>query len=82
LRSGAFAGSRRNRLSRGSGCATARDARPTAGKEFLFLKARLEEILSERTGQSIERIREDTDRDFWMSAKEALAYGLIDHVDE
>jgi ATP-dependent Clp protease, protease subunit len=53
-----------------------------AAKEFLFLKARLEEILSERTGQSIERIREDTDRDFWMSAKEARAYGLIDHVDE
>jgi len=53
-----------------------------AAKEFLFLKARLEEILSERTGQSIQRIREDTDRDFWMSAREARAYGLIDQVDE
>jgi ATP-dependent Clp protease protease subunit len=53
-----------------------------AAKEFLFLKARLEEILSERTGQPIERIKQDTDRDFWMSAKEARAYGLIDHVDE
>lgn len=53
-----------------------------AAKEFLFLKARLEEILAERTGQTIDRIREDTDRDFWMSASEALAYGLIDHVDK
>jgi ATP-dependent Clp protease protease subunit len=53
-----------------------------AAKEFLFLKARLEEILAERTGQSMERIRKDTDRDFWMSASEARAYGLIDHVDD
>ena len=52
-----------------------------AAKEFLFLKARLEEILSERTHQPLERIREDTDRDFWMSAAEAKDYGLIDRVD-
>ena len=52
-----------------------------AAKEFLFLKARLEEILSERTHQPLERIREDTDRDFWMSAAEARDYGLIDRVD-
>lgn len=52
-----------------------------AAKEFLFLKARLEEILAERTHQPLERIREDTDRDFWMSAAEAKAYGLIDRVD-
>jgi ATP-dependent Clp protease, protease subunit len=51
-----------------------------AAKEFLFLKARLEEILSERTHQPLERIREDTDRDFWMSAAEAKDYGLIDRV--
>jgi ATP-dependent Clp protease protease subunit len=51
-----------------------------AAKEFLFLKARLEEILSERTHQPLERIREDTDRDFWMSAAEAKEYGLIDRV--
>jgi ATP-dependent Clp protease, protease subunit len=51
-----------------------------AAKEFLFLKARLEEILSERTHQPLERIREDTDRDFWMSAGEAKDYGLIDRV--
>jgi ATP-dependent Clp protease protease subunit len=52
-----------------------------AAKEFLFLKARLEQILSERSGQTLERIRTDTDRDFWMSASEALAYGIIDRVE-
>jgi ATP-dependent Clp protease protease subunit len=52
-----------------------------AAKEFLFLKSRLEIILAERTGQPLERIREDTDRDFWMSAAEAKDYGLIDRVD-
>ena len=52
-----------------------------AAKEFLFLKSRLEQILAERTHQPLERIREDTDRDFWMSADEAVAYGLIDRVE-
>lgn len=51
-----------------------------AAKEFSFLKRRLEEILAARTGQSLERIREDTDRDYWMSAQEARAYGVIDEV--
>lgn len=51
-----------------------------AAKEFLFLKRRLEEILAERTGQPVGRIREDTDRDYWMSADEALTYGLIDEI--
>jgi ATP-dependent Clp protease, protease subunit len=50
-------------------------------KEFSFLKRRLEEILAERTGQPIEKIRADTDRDFWLSASEAADYGLIDEVD-
>jgi ATP-dependent Clp protease protease subunit len=52
-----------------------------AAKEFLFLKARLEEILAQTSGQTIDRIREDTDRDYWMSAAEAAAYGLIDRVE-
>lgn len=51
-----------------------------AAREFLFLKRRLEEILAERTGQPLERIRQDTDRDFWMSAEEARAYGVIDEI--
>jgi ATP-dependent Clp protease protease subunit len=36
--------------------------------------------MAERTGQSLERIQQDTDRDFWMTATEAKAYGLIDEV--
>ena len=61
------------------GSGQARDIEITA-KEFAFLKGRLEQILAERTGQPIERIREDTDRDFWLSAEQAKAYGLIDEV--
>ncbi|MBI4259807.1 MAG: ATP-dependent Clp protease proteolytic subunit [Actinobacteria bacterium] len=49
-------------------------------REFLHLRRRIDEILAERTGQPVERIREDTDRDRWFSAEEALAYGLIDEV--
>jgi ATP-dependent Clp protease protease subunit len=49
-------------------------------REFLHLRGRIEEILADRTGQPIERIREDTDRDFWLSADEAVEYGLIDEV--
>ena len=48
--------------------------------EILFLKNRLNEELSDRTGQSLERIKEDTDRDFYMSPHEAVTYGLIDNV--
>ena len=49
-------------------------------KEWVFLRRRMEEILAERTGQSVERIHADTDRDYWMSAIEAKEYGLIDEV--
>ncbi len=49
-------------------------------KEWVFLRQRMEEILSERTGQTVERIHSDTDRDYWMSAIEAKEYGLIDEV--
>tara|TARA_Y100001968_G_C19290622_1_gene684033 strand:- start:27 stop:617 length:591 start_codon:yes stop_codon:yes gene_type:complete len=48
--------------------------------EILFLKDRLNKELSDRTGQPIERIREDTDRDFYMAPHEAIEYGLIDTV--
>ena len=48
--------------------------------EILFIKDRLNQELSDRTGQPIERIREDTDRDFYMSPSEAIEYGLIDNV--
>jgi len=49
-------------------------------REILYHKRRLNEILAERTGQPLERIEEDTDRDFFMSAEESVHYGLIDQV--
>lgn len=49
-------------------------------REGLFLKKRLNEILAANTGQKLSKIEKDGDRDFWMSAKEAKAYGIIDEV--
>lgn len=46
------------------------------------LKQRLNKILSERTGQPIDVIERDTDRDRWMTAQEALDYGIVDHIME
>ncbi|WP_290426938.1 ATP-dependent Clp endopeptidase proteolytic subunit ClpP [Thermosynechococcus sichuanensis] len=49
-------------------------------REILYHKRKLNELLSQHTGQPIERIEADTERDFFMSAEEAKAYGLIDQV--
>lgn len=49
---------------------------------ILKTRDRLNKILSERTGQPLERIEADTERDFFMSAEEAKAYGLVDEVME
>ena len=49
-------------------------------KEILRLKRMLNEILSNHTGQPIEKIEQDTERDYFMSAEEAREYGLIDKV--
>jgi ATP-dependent Clp protease protease subunit len=49
-------------------------------KEIVRLRAAMEEILSVHTGQSVERLREDTDRDLILSARDAVAYGLADGV--
>ncbi len=49
-------------------------------KHLLRVKERMNRILAERTGQSVERIEADTDRDRYMSAEEAKEYGLIDEV--
>ncbi len=49
-------------------------------EQILKLKKRLNQILAARTGQSIERVTQDTERDNYMSAEEARAYGLIDEV--
>ncbi len=51
-------------------------------REILYLRERLNKILSERTGQTIETIAKDTDRDNFMSAEMAKEYGLIDQVIE
>jgi ATP-dependent Clp protease protease subunit len=49
-------------------------------KEILYLKARLNEILAKHTGQKIETIEKDTDRDNFLSATQAVTYGLVDKV--
>ena len=51
-----------------------------AAKEILRMRDLLEQILSKHTGQSIDRVHTDTDRDFVMEADEAKAYGVIDEV--
>jgi ATP-dependent Clp protease protease subunit len=49
-------------------------------REILYHKSRLNELISYHTGQPIERVEADTERDFYMSAEEAREYGLIDDV--
>jgi len=49
-------------------------------KEILKLRDRINEILVLHTGQSLEKIQKDTDRDYFMSAQESKDYGLIDEV--
>ena len=51
-------------------------------REIVFWRTRMNEVLSEHTGQSVERIAEDTDRDYWMTPAEAVDYGLVDTVQE
>jgi len=49
-------------------------------REILYLRQRLNEILARHTGQPLEVIQRDTDRDFFMGAEEAVKYGLVDKV--
>lgn len=51
-------------------------------REILRLRARLEEILAKHTKQPLEKIQKDSDRDYFMSAEEAKAYGIVDEVIE
>ncbi|MDE2805864.1 MAG: ATP-dependent Clp protease proteolytic subunit [Gemmatimonadota bacterium] len=51
-----------------------------AAKEVLGTRERLNRILARQTGQTIKKINADVDRDRWMSAEEAVAYGLVDQV--
>jgi ATP-dependent Clp protease protease subunit len=49
-------------------------------REILDLRDRLNKVLAQHTGQTIDKIRVDTDRDNFMSAEQAVAYGIVDHV--
>ncbi len=49
-------------------------------REILKLKDELYQIISDHSGQTVEKIRQDADRDYWMTANEALEYGMIDKV--
>jgi ATP-dependent Clp protease protease subunit len=49
-------------------------------KEILYLRAKLNEIMAKHTGQPVERIARDTDRDNFLSAEDAMQYGLLDRI--
>ena len=49
-------------------------------EEILKMRERLNRIFSEQTGQPLEKVTKDTDRNFWMTAEEAVAYGLVGKV--
>ncbi len=49
-------------------------------KQLLKIKEKLNKILSERTGQPLDRVERDTDRDYYMSAEEAKEYGIVDQI--
>ena len=51
-------------------------------QEILLMRERLNKLIAEHTGQSIETVAKDTDRDFWMSPDQALEYGLVDVVQQ
>lgn len=58
---------------------TAKDIEIQA-KNIVWMRERINEIMAGRTGKPVEQVREDTDRDFWMTGAEAVEYGLIDEV--
>jgi len=51
-----------------------------AAKEMAFMRTRMTEILAEHTGQSVQRVATDIERDYIMRGDDAVAYGMIDHV--
>ncbi len=58
---------------------TAEDVKRTA-EQILILRERINELYAQETGQPLDKVVEDTDRDYWMSAQEAVKYGLISKV--
>jgi ATP-dependent Clp protease protease subunit len=63
----------------GGGMGTASDI-AIAAREIVRARERLARIISRETGQSIERVTEDIDRDYWMNAAEAIDYGLVSRI--
>ena len=51
-------------------------------REALYLKEKLTEIMAKNVGQKVDKVKADMERDFWMSAEEAVKYGLIDEIIE
>ncbi len=51
-----------------------------AAEEILKLRERLNKLIADETGKSVEQVADDSDRNFWMSAEEALAYGLVSKI--
>jgi ATP-dependent Clp protease protease subunit len=49
-------------------------------REILRVREQVNNIISKHTGQSLKRVERDTDRDFWMTAKQAVEYGIVDEV--
>ena len=49
-------------------------------REILKMRERINRIIARETGQTIERVGEDTDRNYWMTAEEAIAYGMCDRI--
>jgi ATP-dependent Clp protease, protease subunit len=58
---------------------SAEDVRRTA-EEVLKIKKKINQMYADETGQSFEKVQEDTDRDYWMSPEEAIEYGLISKI--
>ena len=51
-------------------------------QEILRLRSRMEQLLAKHTGQTVEKVQKDSDRDYFMSSEEAKQYGVVDHVIE
>ena len=49
-------------------------------REVIELRRRLDEIIADHTGQDLEKVRQDTERDYFLSSEEAKEYGIIDRV--
>jgi ATP-dependent Clp protease protease subunit len=49
-------------------------------REIIKMRERLSQIIAAETGQPIERVRRDTERNYWMNAREAIDYGLVNKI--